>query len=127
MYLLIYPSIWQTGRAALYSVVNIMMDDKCLLIQQLNENISTDFSNLNLLPDNNDIDDNPYTNVDINSNFYDYNSFKCTYANSKQPIILNINIQSLQSKFSNLKTFLLSCINDNPYRCSGSSRNMANH
>jgi hypothetical protein len=46
------------------------------------------------------------------SNFYDYNSFKCTYANTKQPIILNINIQSLQSKFTNLKNFLLGCIND---------------
>ncbi len=83
------------------------MDDNCLLVQQLNDNISIDLSKLNLFPDSNDTDDNPCLNVNINSNFYDYNSFKYTYANSKQPIILNINIQSLQSKFTNLKIFFL--------------------
>ncbi len=52
-----------------------MMDDKCLLVQQLNDNISIDFSKLNLFPDSNDTDDNPYLNANIDSNFYDYNSF----------------------------------------------------
>ncbi len=87
------------------------MDDNCLLVQQLNDNNSSDLSKLNLFPDSNDTDDNPYLNVNIDSNFYDYNSFKYSYANSKQPIILNINIQSFK-KYGKFRTQMISTYQD---------------
>jgi hypothetical protein len=83
-----------------------------MLVQQLNDDISHDISSLNVIPTSNEIDDNPYANINIMSSFYDYNSFKNSYSNTKKPIILNINIQSLQSKFENLKNYLLNCMND---------------
>ncbi len=52
------------------------MDDNCVLVQQLNDNISNDFSSLNLFPTNNDVNDNPCANINIKSSYYDDNSFK---------------------------------------------------
>ena len=55
----------------------------------------------------NDIETNPYLAKDIKSSFTDFNEFSKLYKNSKTPIILSLNIQSLNSKFNELKTLLL--------------------
>jgi exonuclease III len=54
----------------------------------------------------NEIDDNPYFGMQISSNFYDVESLSCTEFAKKKPIYLSINIQSLQSKFEQLRTEL---------------------
>jgi hypothetical protein len=44
--------------------------------------------------------------MQISSNFYDIESLSCTEFAKKKPIYLSINIQSLQSKFEQLRTEL---------------------
>lgn len=52
-------------------------------------------------------DDNPYENIQIDSKFYDNNEFFSTFSANNQPILLNLNVQSLNSKFSDLRVFVL--------------------
>jgi len=47
-----------------------------------------------------------FFSTNIDSNYYDVNSFRASYSNSTSPIFLSLNIQSLQSKFADLKHFL---------------------
>jgi hypothetical protein len=101
---------WLVGRDL--SRIFFIMDEGCVLVQGLNANPHYDLTNIELFQPNDDLNDNPYTNVEIDSLFYNYNSFRNNFASSRNPIILNINIQSLQSKFENLKNFLLSSLND---------------
>jgi Reverse transcriptase (RNA-dependent DNA polymerase) len=44
-----------------------------------------------------------YNNIDIDSKFYDVDSFIYKFKDAKSPIFLNLNIQSLNSKHSKLK------------------------
>ena len=55
---------------------------------------------------------NPFT-TQISSNFHDPNSFKTLLASIHEPVFLNINIQSLNSKHEKLKNFILSITNSN--------------
>jgi len=42
----------------------------------------------------------------VDSKYFDLNSFRDTFSKSKLPIILSLNIQSLQSKHADLKLFM---------------------
>ena len=46
---------------------------------------------------------NPFLSKNLNCNFYDEDSFTSSFANCEMPIVLNINIQYLLSKYENLK------------------------
>ena len=48
----------------------------------------------------------PYTLYNINSLYFDEQSISLTYSNSKQPLFLSLNTQSLLSKHESIKTFL---------------------
>ena len=52
---------------------------------------------------------NPYNEYKINSSYYDNETFTGKVSNSKQPLFLSVNVQSLYSKHENIKTFL-SCL-----------------
>jgi hypothetical protein len=58
-----------------------------------------------------DIDNDPYSNIQINSQFYDMHSFPSILNNGTSPIFLSINIQSLTSKFEELKQQILDLSN----------------
>jgi Reverse transcriptase (RNA-dependent DNA polymerase) len=62
-----------------------------------------------------DIETDPIINSNVNSCLYDVHTFCEKFSNSKQPIILSINIQSLNAKYNNLCDFInqLSCKNVN--------------
>ena len=81
-------------------------------IGQLNAN-----NNLNLyytLTGKLDPDDyNPYDELTIDSTFVDTQSFINKFKNSHHPLFLNINIQSLNSKYEKLKNFILTLSNNN--------------
>jgi len=59
----------------------------------------------------NDSETNPYLAKDIKTSFTDFDEFSKMYKNCKTPIILSLNIQSLHSKFNDLKNLLLSLCN----------------
>jgi len=61
----------------------------------------------------NDPNTNPYFELNISSNFYDPSSFSDSFANSSQPIYLNINIRSLHANHSALLNLVLN------FQCSG--------
>jgi hypothetical protein len=56
---------------------------------------------------------NDVTNINITSRYYDINSFISRFKNSKNPIILSLNIQSLHSKYNELKSFINELANHN--------------
>ena len=65
-----------------------------------------------LYVDDND-GNNPYSNITIDSCFHDTESFISKFRNNSKPLFLNINIQSLNSKFEKLKNFILTITNAN--------------
>ncbi len=48
----------------------------------------------------------PYSDMVINSKFYDLNSLSQCLENVKSPVFLSINIQSLNSKYEELRQFI---------------------
>ena len=78
-------------------------DNKHNLIQTLTSNHN----------DNDDIDLNPYNSLTIDSQFYNSKSFISRFKDNKQPLFLNLNVQSLNSKYENLKNLILSYTNNN--------------
>lgn len=54
-----------------------------------------------------------YTNIDINSNYYEEQEFCSKFSNNKNDSILSLNIQSLSSKFNDFKEFLTSIESSN--------------
>ena len=54
-----------------------------------------------------------YSDITIDSQFYDTDSFITKFSNHNKPIFLNINIQSLNSKYEKLKNFVLTLTNAN--------------
>ena len=54
-----------------------------------------------------------YSDITIDSQFYDTDSFITKFRNHNKPIFLNINIQSLNSKYEKLKNFVLTLTNAN--------------
>jgi len=66
---------------------------------------------LNLFFDNDNIPD-PYDQSVINCKYYDEDSFLQNYKNTKNPIYMSLNIQSLNSKYTNLKNLLTNLLNE---------------
>ena len=56
---------------------------------------------------------NQYTELTVDSAFHDTNSIIKRFSGSSRPLFLNINIQSLNSKYEKLKNFVLSLTNKN--------------
>ena len=76
-------------------------------LKSLNDNISLDIYNKiinHIIDDNND--NNLYEDINIDSQFYDLDTFINRFANSKSPLFINLNIQSLMSKHDKLNTFI---------------------
>jgi len=47
------------------------------------------------------------------SEYFDFASFNAEFSSNKKPIIMSLNIQSLQSKFANLKQFVCEVLDSN--------------
>jgi hypothetical protein len=78
------------------------------VLDSLNHNNSLDFLHIHSDSfNNNQLYDNPYSNLTINGKFYDTESFTLIPNIKNSPIYLSINIQSLNSKYENLKDFIL--------------------
>ena len=69
----------------------------------LNYDFISKFNNLDLDDFN---FDNPFSNVEINSNYYDENEFCARYRNFSGLSLITWNIQSLNSKFDGFKEFI---------------------
>ena len=61
--------------------------------------------------DVNDMDLNPYSNLVLQSHFYDLDSLTANFNHCNKPLFININIQSLLSKYEKLKNLILSITN----------------
>ena len=86
------------------------MDD----IFNLNQNNNLDFLHqFDRLLNNNDLQDNPYLNIQLNSNYHDQNSILQIPNILNSPVYLSLNTQSLNSKFENLKQFVLELVSQN--------------
>ena len=75
----------------------------------LNNNKSLDV--LHNLRNYNEDENNPFSEVNVDSLFYDEETFTSKFKNSNKPIFLNLNVQSLMSKFDKLKNFILKLTN----------------
>ena len=88
-------------------------------LDTLNNDIKHDFSLTirqmlaNDYDDNdvNDMDLNPYSNLVLQSHFYDLDSLTANFNHCNKPLFININIQSLLSKYEKLKNLILSITN----------------
>ena len=58
-------------------------------------------------------DFNPYTELSVDSLFHDMPSIISKFSNTCRPLFLNINIQSLNSKYEKLKNVILTLTNKN--------------
>ncbi len=77
------------------------------VLYDFNCNLELDFQHkYNLLYNDENLNDDPYSNINITSKFYDVNSLSQLCANG-QPIYLSLNIQSLNSKFEEFKQFII--------------------
>ena len=87
------------------------------LISQLNNDNNHNFIHRlrsdNYIDNDNDTDINNdiYTGLNIDSIFYDMDSFIKKFSNSKSPLFMNLNVQSLNSKHEKLKNFVLALSN----------------
>ncbi|MFO0002061.1 MAG: endonuclease/exonuclease/phosphatase family protein, partial [bacterium] len=77
-----------------------------------NENLDF-FTGYNRIYHDTAIDDNPYYAMQISSKFYDIESLASAEFIKNRPIFLSINIQSLQSKFEQLRSELDECVSKN--------------
>lgn len=82
-------------------------------VQLLNNNINFDLSPVldNFFLNSDDLP-SPYVNVNISSLFYELPNLISKFKNTPNPIFLNINIQSLHSKYQPLKSFILELTNN---------------
>jgi len=80
-------------------------------LQTLNGRIDLDFihSFNNLLLD--EQEDNPFVNVEINGKFHDFESFIADPIIISSPVFISINVQSLNSKHTNLNDLVCELIN----------------
>jgi len=80
----------------------------------LNHNENLDFfTGYNRIYHDTVLDDNPYYGMQISSKFYDIESLASAEFIRNRPIFLSINIQSLQSKFEQLRSELDECASKN--------------
>ncbi len=56
---------------------------------------------------------NTFININLKTSFYDMEKMISSYKHSKIPLLLSTNIQSLQSKFQELKNFIIMLLNNN--------------
>ncbi len=77
-------------------------------ISVLNDSANLDFRTVyaNLYRDF-DFDNDPYSNVVLSSNYYDMYSLPTQLREHDSPLFLSINIQSLNSKYEELRTQIL--------------------
>ena len=68
--------------------------------------MSYDFRNFVSDRDNPDYDD-PFIDLTVDSAFYDLESFVNKFSKSDKPILLNLNAQSMMSKYDKLKEFVV--------------------
>jgi hypothetical protein len=66
------------------------------LLDNLNSNVNFDFKNSATFLFENDDWPNPYLDINIDSKFFDNDTFVQSYANYAHPIFISINIQSLK-------------------------------
>jgi hypothetical protein len=81
------------------------------LVDSLNS--KPEYSGSRLLNTHLNADNDNVLNITLDTSYCDPNQFIFTYANTKKPIFLSLNVQSLMSKFESLKTFLTELINAN--------------
>jgi hypothetical protein len=78
----------------------------------LNNNPSYDISTtMNNILHNEDTT-NTFININLKTSFFDLENFISTYKKSKIPLFLSTNIQSLQSKFNELKILITHLLNN---------------
>ena len=84
----------------------------------MNRDARLDFESISFNVKNNNlnepqIEDQLFSNFKSNCLYYDEKSFIQKFSNSKYPLILNINIQYLFSKFQNLKSMVINFLQQN--------------
>jgi hypothetical protein len=84
-----------------------------VLLDALNRSAIYDASNLIQELINDGEGNNEYINFKTGSLYYDASSFISKFKNNNNPIILSLNIQSLQSKYNELKLFILELLTHN--------------
>ena len=89
------------------STLGSMNGDARLDFESISFNVKNDNLNEPL------IEDSLFSNFKSNCLYYDENSFIQKFSNSKYPLILNMNIQYLSSKFQNLKSMVLNFLQQN--------------
>ena len=84
-----------------------------MLLDNLNNDPSLNASTLlnNFIKDDEVI--SQFFNTDLSSKFYDVYSLKSDFQSSTNPLILSVNIQSLNSKFNELKIFINDLLKSN--------------
>jgi exonuclease III len=90
-----------------------MMNDSDVLLASLNN--SPKFDNATTINNFIHLNDDTHTfrNINISSSYYDNTSLINSFSSSNSPIIMSINIQSLQSKYSTLLEFINHLANNN--------------
>jgi hypothetical protein len=78
-----------------------MMADENLLTSLNSSPLYDHSKTLNATLHTND-DTGTFLHINLSSNFHDINSFIQSHADANNPIILSLNVQSLQSKFNSL-------------------------
>ena len=100
------------GRALVYKKGEANRDGGVGLMS-LNNNRNLDLLSILMnnqgSPEENDI--NPYLEMKIDSSFYDEETFISKFKDTNKPIFLNLNVQSLMSKFEKLKHFIVNITN----------------
>jgi len=86
------------------------MDNLDLLNQDLTLDLTQNLTNYYNTFEN---FDNPYLNIEINSNYHDIQSFLNIPNVTESPVYLSLNTQSLNSKHANLKLFIEELISKN--------------
>jgi hypothetical protein len=89
------------------------MNNGDIMLANLNNNVNYDLKSSAEFLFEDDNWPNPYLEMQIVSKFFDNDSLIRTYCNSSQPLFLSINIQSLMSKFDQLKDFVLTLLKNN--------------
>ena len=81
---------------------NAIRNENANSLNELNNDVILDCFH-SLLSHFGNEDENPYNIYNFSSHFYDTESFVTKFQASKNPLFMNLNIQSLNSKHSNLE------------------------
>ena len=75
-------------------------------IDDTNLDFRASYANFFESTDDDDFIENPYISDNLSCNYYTEDSFLGSYRNLASPLVLNLNVQYLQSKFNSLKELL---------------------